>query len=407
MRAHEPAPAIRPHGRPAAAAPADRVTHLLTLQRQAGNAAIARVVATTEGPAFVLQRAPAFGLATPQATNEFATTAVKWWRKYPGTTLANLAVILLEEASARLEKIGVPAVELGTTAPKGAAVFQSSTWTISVNVEATGYASTARIGDLKPQDLADFADTFFHEARHAEQRFLMARLAVGRSPGKDAKAIAAEVSVKESVAAAAIKAGGGLSSAQKAKAEQLSEFVDKHLGYKVWNNGLRDSGSAFVAALPDPSPSGVDSITTAWNTRAAKVDEWRKEVPWADSRIDSLSKLTKRSGVDEQVLRDVRKTRAVLQTAFDKATVLANVVAEWPRMKARQTITVDIAKRVQEAFSLAWLEFDLAARDVHLTAEYAYQRYPEEADARAVGSAVGATSLREAKAASKPAKVSP
>ena len=370
-----------------------RVAQLLNLQRHAGNAAVARGA----GP-LVLQRSPAFGLAAPQATNQFAKTAVNWWRKYPGTTLANFAVIMVEEASRSLEKIGVPAVELDDAASTSAAVFHSSTWTISVNVQATGHGPNTKVGDLKPEELADFADTVFHEARHAEQRFLMARLAVGKSPGKDAKAIAEEVKTKESVAAAAIKAGGGLSRAEKAKAEELFEFFDKHLGYKIWNNRLRDSASDLVAALPSTSPSGVDSITTAWNALAPKIDAWRKEAPWADKRIESLSKQTSRSAVDEQVLRDVSKTRKVLETAFGKATDLATVVAEWPKMKARQTITVDDAKRVQAVFSLRWLEFEVAARDVHLTAEAAYERYPEEADSRTVGGAVAGATLREAKA---------
>jgi len=362
---------------------------LLNLQRHAGNAAAARV----------LQRAPAFGLATPQATNEFAKTAVMWWRKYPGTTLDNFAFIMVEEASRWLEKIGVPAVERDDAASTSAAVFHSTSWTISVNVQAIGHAPNTKIGDLKPEELADFADTFFHEARHAEQRFLMARLAVGKSPGKDAKAIASDVAIKESVAGAAIKAGGGLSRAEKDKAEELAEFFDKYIGYKMWNNRLRDSASEVVTSLPKPSPSGVDAITAAFNALAPKVDAWRKETPWADSTIDTLSKQTSRSVVDEQVLRDVRATRKALETASDKATSLGIVVAEWPKMKARQVITADDAKRVQAVFSLRWLELEDALRGLHLTAEGAYERYPEEADSRTVGSAVAAATRREAKAA--------
>jgi hypothetical protein len=402
----------RQERRRTAAAPASCETLILDLQAAGGNSAVARLVAREGGPVppsripggALLQRSSAFGLATPRATTEFAQTAVKWWRKYPATTLGDFAVIMVEEASSRLEKIGVPAVEPDDASTTSVGVFHSSTWTISLNVEkGTGHPPTTKIGDLKPEELADFADTFFHEARHAEQRFLMARLAVSKSKGKDAKAIAAAVSIKESVAAAAIKAGP-LSSAEKAKAEQLSEFVDKHLGYKMWNNGLRDSASELVESLPSPTPSGVDSITAAWNALAPKVEELRKAVPWAEKRIESLLKL-KRGAVDEQVFRDVGKTLKVLQNALDKAKILANVVAEWPKMKASQTITVDVAKRVQRVFSLQWLEFEVAARDVHLTAEAAYHRYPEEADARAVGSAVAAATRREAKAAKKrPAK---
>ena len=51
----------------------------------------------------------------------------------------------------------------------------------------------------------------------------------------------------------------------------------------------------------------------------------KKEAPRADRRIESLSKQAKRSAVDEQILRDVRKTRKELETAFDKATTIANI----------------------------------------------------------------------------------
>jgi hypothetical protein len=372
------------------------VARILDLQATAGNAAVARLV---------LQRSPAFGLATPRATTEFAQTAVRWWSKYPGTTLRDFAVIMVEEASSRLEKIGVPAVELDTVPSTGVAVFRSSTWTIGVNVEkGTGYPPTTKVGDLKPEELADFADTFFHEARHAEQKFLMARLAVSKAKSKDAKAIAAAFSIKESVAEAAIKAGGNLSAAEKEKAEQLSEFFDKHIGYKMWNNALRDAASELVASLPSQSPSGVDSITAAWNALSPKVEALRKETPWVEQRIESLSKVTKRGAVDEQVFRDVGKTLKVLQTALDKAKILANVVAEWPKMKARETITVEVAKRVQQVFELQWLDFEIAIRDLYLTAEGAYQRYPEEADARIVGGAVAAATLREAKQVRAPSR---
>lgn len=412
---------VLPNARSHPPSPRELIAHI---QRTAGNRAVASMLGqrrsddqptpgTTAGSyagpsrpgVMLIQRAPAFGLAAPQATNAFAKTAVRWWRKYPGTTLANFAVIMVEEASRSLEQIGVPAVELDDAPSTSAAVFHSTTWTIGVRVEATDHAANTKIGDLKPEELADFANTFFHEARHAEQRFLMARLAVGKSPGKGAKAIAAEVGVKESVAAAAIKAGGGLSGAEKAKAEQLTEFVDKHIGYKMWITRVQNLGSGLLALLPSPSPSGVDSITTAWTAFAPKIDALRKEAPWADTRIESLSKQASRSAVDEQVLRDVRTMRKMFETVSEKAGALATVVAEWPKMKARQTITVDVAKSVQATFNVRWLQFEGAARDVYLTAEAAYERYPEEADSRTVGDAVAGATLREARSAGTPAKV--
>ena len=95
---------------------------LSTCSDDAGNAAVAGIIAGTGGrvparrpglAAVVIQRMPARSVSRPAGDQQnFAeTAAVTWWRKYPGTTLANFAVILLEEASASLEKIGVPAVE--------------------------------------------------------------------------------------------------------------------------------------------------------------------------------------------------------------------------------------------------------------------------------------------------------
>jgi len=398
--------AVQPRDRPAGAEYGCRVAHLLTLQRQVGNAAVARLVArarartdptpTAAGPV-LLQRAPAFGLGTPQATNEFAKVAVKWWRKYPGTTFDSFALILVEEANRFLEKIGVPAVELDDKPSTGVAVFSSGTWTIGVNAQAAGYTANTRIGSLKPDELADVANTFFHEARHAEQRFLRARLAVSKSPGKDAKAIAAEVGTKENIAAAAIKAGGGLSRGEKELAERLTEFAEKHVGYKMWITRLVALGSDILTVAPHPGPSGIDAITTAWTALAPKIDDVRKEVPAADKRIESLVKQTNRTAVDEQVLRDIRKMRDVLEKASDKATVLAKVVADWQKMKASKTTTADATRRVEIDFELGWLESASAARDVFLASHGAYERYPEEADSRVVGEAVGTAALRAAK----------
>ena len=52
---------------------------------------------------------------------------------------------------------------------------------VDTPIAETGFTETTKVGDLPAHHLADFANTVFHEARHAEQRFLMARLAVGYS----------------------------------------------------------------------------------------------------------------------------------------------------------------------------------------------------------------------------------
>ena len=113
---------------------------------------------------------------------------------------------------------------------------------------------TRTIGDLKPEDLADFADTFFHEARHAEQRFLMARLAVGESPRKGTRRLIAdeikEVCIGERAAAAIARPARGLPARKECKGRPAFRvLLVKHLGYKMWNNGLLGAASELVASL--------------------------------------------------------------------------------------------------------------------------------------------------------------
>lgn len=393
----------RPAPPPVAPVEESHSARLLRLQRTVGNAAvrglIGRAPAGVGGRSVareppVVQRAPAFGLATSKQTSDFAKRAVHWRSTYPGTALRDYAVILIAEAGQALDRIGVPSVDLDDQPSKGLATFHSSSWTIGVRVAETGFTETTKVGDLPAHHLADFANTVFHEARHAEQRFLMARLAVGRSPGKDARAIADEVKVPVRIAAAAITAGSRLSAAQQAKAETLREFFDQHVGYKMWVTEVMTEGSAARTLVPDPRPPGVDAMAAAWTRLAPRLVEWHNLIARADRRIATLEQQRPRSPVADQVLRDSRATRTALQTAVDKGKALAVVVDEWPRMQARQTITDDLRRKVESIFSTRWDDVHVAVVAIYLTANDAYERYPEEADARAVGDAVATATLR-------------
>jgi hypothetical protein len=207
---------------------AHELTHVV---QQGSDAGIGRF-GVTKGHAF-LQRQP-FGLASAGKPSEFGATAVRWAKKYPKTTLDDFAVILLEEANARLEKIGVPSMDRGSGSGDSVGRFERSSWTMSLNLDkAVGLSASARISELAPDQLVELTVSFYHEARHAEQAFLEARLAVSKDASKDAKTIAAEVSIPERVAAAAVAAGGGLC----IRAEEVGGRVD---GISQQVRGLQD-----------------------------------------------------------------------------------------------------------------------------------------------------------------------
>lgn len=134
---------------------------------------------------------------------------------------------------------------------------------------------------------------------------------------------------------------------------------------------------------------------------------WSKEVTWADTQIDTISKLKKRDSVDEQVLKDLREARKVLQTALDSAALMKDLMAAWPEFQKTHVMTAELADRVRGTFVEKWLNLEVALRQVALTAEAVYERYPEEADSRSTENEVGRAVKRLAPAAVKPAPTAP
>jgi hypothetical protein len=182
----------------------------------------------------------------------------------------------------------------------------------------------------------------------------------------------------------------------------LTEFRNKYVGYKMWLNGVRDTSSKLVDSLPHPSPREVDSITRAWTQVQPTVTAWRGETTWADKQIETISGLKKRDSIDEQVVKDVRSTKKKLQSALDKSDVLQAVITDWARtQRERKTIDARLANVVQTTFVEKWLDLEVALRDLMLGAEAAYERYPEEADARSTESEI--TKTVRAQAPARPA----
>jgi hypothetical protein len=179
-----PAPVLRPRATPrrGAAGP------LLTLQRQAGNRAVARLVA------------PRTGLRTSPALHRFAAKAVSFLRRNGDLPLQYYARYLGAAVNEELAAVGCPAVNV-TISPgvmSAAAEFEGQLWTMAVNPdEFTHREGVEKLGDLTDDEAGIIAMTVYHEARHAEQHFRMARLLAAEH------ALAGDLDIPDEVAAAA------------------------------------------------------------------------------------------------------------------------------------------------------------------------------------------------------------
>jgi hypothetical protein len=184
---------------------ATRVDYVRALQESAGNAATARLLArdtpTTTAPApsptpAAAVKAGETGIGAPTAVARYVTLAMGVKKDWTSLGSADKrAQKLGDGANEELKKAGVEPCTVNVEAMDSAGALRFRTWTLRIGKNAFDKATV----DLA--ELADAADTIYHEARHAEQWFRMARLRAGA--GKKAAEIATELEIPPAVATAA------------------------------------------------------------------------------------------------------------------------------------------------------------------------------------------------------------
>jgi hypothetical protein len=191
----------KPHAPP----PATAVELARLLQDSVGNAAAARVLARDTPTVTAPAPAPAppaptkageTGIGARPAVARFVAVAKSIEKEW--TTLATAdkrAQKLGDAANEELKKAGVEPCTVKVEAMDSAGALGFRTWTLRIGSNAFAKATVSLA------ELADAADTIYHEARHAEQWFRMARLRAGA--GKKADEIEKELKIPPTVAKAA------------------------------------------------------------------------------------------------------------------------------------------------------------------------------------------------------------
>jgi uncharacterized Zn-binding protein involved in type VI secretion len=141
------------------------------------------------------------GMATPKNEAEFAKGMKGLQKQWPKMTPAERQAALGTLANKELAKSGVPTVginpnqALSGTATSGQLDFP--TWNLDVNPDLM---KSATLSDAQTQELGD---TVFHESRHAEQWYLIAR---NQAATKTPAQITHDTAIPATVTAAAKKA---------------------------------------------------------------------------------------------------------------------------------------------------------------------------------------------------------
>ncbi len=366
-----------------------------------------------KGGSTVVQRA-AFGLMKKDEVSGFAGLALDLWRANRDMSLEDFNKRLMDELNSTLAANGVPQLPAPTfgATPHAAGGFAAKTWTIILDPAKTaGHPITTKIGDLNADQVAEVAGICYHEARHAEQAFLVACLVASQAKGnKDPNAIATALEIPVPVADAAIKAQAHLpGKSDLATIEQWRAFSPsgKRRDYQDWNEKFRGFVQNVVDQFPSPRPEGVDRVTDAWQDLTRTIGEWRKDtLPFVDDKISRLKKAKTAGPSDQQVLRDLQKIRAGSHEVINADKALGDKIAKFQARQAQQAegkkepLTVSEARVIQTTFALGWLDLEIAVRGLGQTTEKAYMNYPDEADAYAAERAVMQMFQSKAKSAS-------
>ena len=360
------------------------------LQTTAGNQAVSRIAGTLATSAATGRRAQrtrvlarATGLRKATNVTAFANVAEAYWYDPANKNkpLQDYAEHLMTTVNGMLKALG--AVECrhsydATGDDSGA--FSRTTWNIEINPgKFSPRAGVTEVGQLTLDEARDVADTIFHESRHSEQYFRIARVQAGRAgpkvtADKAAKQIADDMSIPLDVAKAAVKAPlkSGVDDAEliTEASDWESITVGRHGEYKgninVWGDDADD------AEIKSVTPSNVDAVKASLDAALAKWKKDKDYVKFAKTHLAMTKKIKAPSTMDQRVITNLT---AILDAfaRLDMATKQAG--KGWKKLGAAAKVTkVTALEADREALAQALYK--------------AYRDHIHEEDAWAIGAAV-------------------
>jgi hypothetical protein len=281
---------------------------VIAVQRSAGNRAVGRVRGTMIGPGFgtgfrptpgagdrsiVVARRSQTGLVAAAPTERFAGAALRFWRNPSNKTrpLSDYGDFLVEQANARLAAIGVPPCAHNHEETRREASFSVVRWTIELNPrDFVSSTRGATVGSLTRQDAAERVDSVYHEARHAEQTFRVARMLAGQ--GASIGVIAQETKMPWLQAALAFIAPlRGDTAANRRLLGEATEWDPFETGrYELYQARMRELNTAA-----DSYFRGAEAWLTVSQTNVLArsfEDSTRSRSRWRGTRSEQSSSAT-------------------------------------------------------------------------------------------------------------------
>jgi hypothetical protein len=200
------------------------------------------------------------GLASPQRTQDFVDRMRHIEAVWQAKAVDQRAQLIADAVNQALREAGVHPVNVAHTgmSPQRNGQLDFRDWQITIN--------TSRLANdlISPAQMAKLVDTAYHEARHAEQWFLVARQ-VASHPGADLDALSAQTGIpRTTLDAAAAMRGTPMTPSQQAAANNYYQSIyGSRSGYR---NDVLDAldpsipRMAYERSLNDPSASYAEQV---------------------------------------------------------------------------------------------------------------------------------------------------
>jgi len=352
---------------------------VLALQRSAGNAAVAAILAREENgnEEEEEEEREGTGLAAAAPTETFAAAAVDFAQRNPDKSFEDLAKALFDHVKVLLEGIGSHPPELHFADAGALGVFNRADWKLVVNRHGdAGMLKDKKLSELSPAQLGDAADTIYHESRHSEQFFRIARMLFGRDVGKYAVMARTGIPFAVIEAAARNPLKGGDEATQRLIREAES-WHDVTLGrFKGYMEGVKDLAEPTLNALK--LAISMDRLATDRHRYARFIKTYHYEYLRLQPAIEKVEQVL----FSEDDIPDSINERGMdLMTKYELLQQCVEGV-----MKAIETkpeVTQSTAQKVAERTQ--------ALRESRMKA---YKAFAHEEDAYSVGGAVSSAVVR-------------
>lgn len=334
---------------------------LLQLQKTIGNQAVVRHL-QTKGR---IQRAEATGMASPAMRGRYTMGVSTWRNEHIGYTPPVQMFVLIDEAAEKARnlvgELGIPVPDkvLDPQAPGGLdGQFRANEWSLLLNPQMVAPINTT-IDALTNEQLVRIVNVVYHELRHCEQYYNMARFLAGT--GIEAKEIATTMDIPDRIA-------------QAAHANPLRMVASN--GIPFFGGGLPSISAEYVEAwqwyrqvygkLGKYTKGIYEIVQDIWKLRASLndviADPARADIAydmdliiqaWKDERIPKVLEAYKTSleaspfnfEMDKQALRDINRILPVMKgfiELWDQSS------GDFAALKPELTRVNDVVKQAYE-----------------------------------------------------------